>query len=100
VASTIPGTAKMIRMSLSDSHEPNQPCAPKTSTKTRPATTGETENGRSISVISICLPGNSNLAMAQAAATPKTRLSGTEIAAASSVSLIADKASGSTSAVT
>ncbi len=31
---------------------PNQPCAPNSSTKIRPAITGETENGRSISVIS------------------------------------------------
>ena len=31
---------------------PNQPCAPNSSTKTRPETTGETEKGRSISVIS------------------------------------------------
>ncbi|MPN41779.1 hypothetical protein SDC9_189334 [bioreactor metagenome] len=99
VASTIPGTAKMILMSWSDSQLPNQPWAPKTSTKTRPAMTGETENGRSIRVIRIDLPRNSNLAIAHAAATPKSRLSGTEIAAASSVSLIADRASGSTSAV-
>ena len=42
-----------------------------------PEITGETANGRSISVISRLLPRKSNLAMAQAAATPKTRLSGT-----------------------
>ena len=82
VASTMPGTAKMILMSCACSHGPNQPWAPKTSTKMSPATTGETENGRSISVISSCLPRNSNLAIAQAAATPKTRFSGTAIAAA------------------
>ena len=74
------------------------PAAPNSSTKIRPAITGETENGRSISVISRLLPRNSNLAIAQAAATPKTRLSGTAIAAASSVSRIAASASGSTSA--
>ena len=61
-----------------------------------PAITGETENGRSISVISTLLPRNSNLAIAQAAATPNTRFSGTAIAAASSVSRIAASASGST----
>ncbi|MNT37241.1 hypothetical protein D3C72_1733690 [compost metagenome] len=32
VASTMPGTAKMILMSCSASHGPNQPCAPNTST--------------------------------------------------------------------
>ena len=62
--------------------------------------TGETENGRSISVIRKALPLNSNLAIAQAAATPKTRLSGTAIAATSSVSRIADSVSGSASAST
>ena len=39
--------------------------------------TGETEKGRSIRVISRFLPGKLNLAMAQAAVTPKKRLSGT-----------------------
>ena len=60
--------------------------------------TGETEKGRSISVIRKALPLNSNLAIAQAAATPKTRLSGTEIAATRSVRRIADSVSGSASA--
>jgi len=87
-------------MSCACSHEPNQPCAPNTSTNTRPATTGDTENGRSISEISTCLPRNSNLAMAQAATTPNTRFNGTAMAATSSVSRIADHASGSTSAAT
>ena len=57
--------------------------------------TGETENGRSISVVSTLLPRKSNLAIAHAAATPNVRFSGTAMAAASSVSLIADTASGS-----
>ena len=39
----------------------------------RPETTGDTENGRSIRVIRKVLPRNSNLAIAQAAASPKTR---------------------------
>ena len=73
---------------------PNQPCRPKISTKIRPAITGDTENGRSISVISTLLPRKSNLAIAQAAATPNTRLSGTAIAAVSSVSRIADERVG------
>src|SRR4051794_8995527 len=59
--------------------------------------TGETEKGRSIKVVRNALPLNSNLAIAQAAQTPKTRLSGTEIAATSSVSRIADSVSGSPS---
>ncbi|MGY4423093.1 hypothetical protein ACVWY2_005542 [Bradyrhizobium sp. JR6.1] len=41
---------------------------------------------------------NSNFEIAQAATTPNTRLSVTEIAATSSVSLIAASASGSASA--
>ena len=60
--------------------------------------TGETENGRSISVVRKALPLNSNLAIAQAAATPKTRLQGTAMAATVSVSLIAANVSGSSSA--
>ena len=85
-------------MSCACSHGPNKPCAPNSSTKTRPEITGLTENGRSISVIRKVLPRKSNLAIAQAAITPKTRLRPTEIAATSSVSLIADSASGSASA--
>ena len=98
VASTMPGTAKISLMSCSCSHGPNQPCAPNSNTKTRPDTTGLTANGRSISVISRLLPLNSNLAMAQAAATPNTRLAGTEITATISVNSIADHASGSCNA--
>ncbi len=44
--------------------------------KIRPATTGDTANGRSISVISRLLPRKSNLAMAQAAATPNSDVEG------------------------
>ena len=95
VAMTMPGRAKMIFRSWSRSHSPNQPCRPKTSTKIRPAITGRTENGRSMNVSSRFLPRKSNLAIDHAAAMPKTRLSGTAIAAASSVSLIAETASGS-----
>ena len=60
----------------------------------QPETTGETENGRSISVISRLLPTNSNLAIAQAAHTPNTRFRGTAIPAASNVNRIAASASG------
>ena len=75
----MPGTAKMMWMSCASSHGPNQPCRPNSSTKISPAITGETLKGRSISVISRLLPTNWNLAMAQAAATPKTVLIGTTI---------------------
>ena len=56
VASTMPGTAKMILMSCSSSQGPNQPCAPNSSTKIMPEITGETANGRSIRVIRTFLP--------------------------------------------
>src|SRR3981189_2429375 len=65
----------------------------------RPEITGRTENGRSISEIRKVLPRKSNLAIAQAATRPNARLRPTEIAATISVSLIADSASGSDSAV-
>jgi hypothetical protein len=57
--------------------------------------TGETANGRSISVVRRLFPGNLNFAIAQAAATPKTTLAGTTIATVRSVSRIAERASGS-----
>jgi len=60
-----------------------------------PEITGDTENGRSMSVIRKLFPLKSNLAMAQAAATPNTRFRGTLIPAAMRVSLIAARASGS-----
>ena len=91
----MPGTAKMIWMSCSSSQGPNQPCAPKSSTKIIPEITGDTANGRSMSVIRTCFPGNSNFEMHHAAATPNTRLIGTAIDAISSVSLAALRASGS-----
>ena len=59
-----------------------------------PEMTGDTANGRSISVVSRFLPRKSNLAMAQPAQTPNTRFNGTAIAAASSVSFSAAIASG------
>src|SRR5690606_12177992 len=49
----------------------------------------------SIRVTSTPLPRNSNLVTAQAAATPNTRFSGTEMAVASRVSFSAEMASGS-----
>src|SRR3954454_23260361 len=98
VASAIPGTANSTWMSCACSKLPKNPCAPNSSTKTRPDITGLTENGRSISEISMVLPENSNLVIAQAAITPNTRLRLTEIAATASVRRIADIASESVSA--
>ena len=83
VASTIPGNAKMMVMSWAASHGPSRPWRPNNNTNTRPAITGDTENGRSISAIRMVLPRNSNLVIAHAATTPNTRLSETEIAAVS-----------------
>src|SRR3954469_24856580 len=98
VAMTIPGTAKMILMSCSESHGPNQPRAPNNSTKIKPEITGETLNGRSTTVIRILLPQKSYFEISQAAAIPKTTLSGTEIPAVSRVSQIADTVSSWVSA--
>ena len=64
-----------------------------------PEMTGETANGRSMSVISSCLPRNWNLPIAHAAQTPKMRFAGTAMAAAVSVSVSAAIASGSLIAV-
>ena len=95
VASTMPGSANTIFRSCASSHGPNQPCVPNMSTNTSPATTGDTENGRSIKVISACLPRKRNFAIAQAAAIPNTMFKGTAIAAASTVRRNAAKASAS-----
>src|SRR4029077_2591449 len=95
VPSTIPGTAKIILISCAESQGPSQPCKPNNKTKIRPEITGETEKGRSINVMRKLLPGNWNFAMAQAAAIPKIRFSGTAMAAAVKVSQIAAAASGS-----
>ena len=60
--------------------------------------TGETANGRSISVVRRLFPGNLNLAIAQAAAMPKATFAGTTIATVRSVSRMAARASGSRTA--
>ena len=60
VASAMPGTANSTWMLCACSHGPEQPCAPNSSTNTRPEITGLTENGRSISVIRKVLPRKSN----------------------------------------
>ena len=58
---------------------------PKTSSSDRPTTIGEIANGRSISASSTRLPGARPRTSAIAAITPKTALSGTVMAATSSV---------------
>ena len=85
----MPGTAKIICIFAAWRMSPNQPCSPKSSTKIRPDITGETVKGKSISVVRTFLPTNSNLAIAQDAATPNSMLSGTAIAAVISVSWMA-----------
>src|SRR5471032_2808386 len=61
--------------------------------------TGDTENGRSISVTSMLLPRNEYLLTHHAALTPNTTFSGTEISTAITVSFNAERASGSKIAV-
>src|SRR3546814_19258563 len=64
----------------------------------RPETTGDTEKGRSIRVMRKLLPRKSNLVIAHDAVTPKIMFKGTAMAATSSVSFIAESASGSATA--
>ena len=97
VARIMPGTAKMIWMPCASSQPPNAVCAPNNKTNIKPATTGDTENGKSSSVVSNCLPRKSKRVKSHAIATPKTALTGTTIAAVIRVNLIADKASVSES---
>src|ERR1039457_1561698 len=94
VASTIPGTANMIRISCSDSQGPNQPCRPKSKTNNNPETTGDTLNGKSMIVTSSCFPRKSNLAISHAATIPNAALRGTAMAAVKRVSCMADTVAG------
>src|SRR5690606_37166119 len=98
VASTMPGRANRILISCSRRNSANQPWEPNSSTRHRPATTGETANGRSTRASSTRLPGNSKRVSDQAATRPNTPLIGITIAAVSRVSLSAAIASGVTSA--
>src|SRR6266480_1974220 len=95
VASTMPGTAKMILIPCAASHGPSHPWSPNSSTRTRPEITGETARGRSMSETRTLRPGNWNLASAHAAATPNARFSGTAMAAVTRVSVMASRAVGS-----
>ena len=89
----------MIRMSCLCSHGPTRPCAPNSRTKTIPEMTGDTLNGRSMSVTRRFLPRNSKRAIAQEAARPNRTLSGTATPVTISVSRIAASAIGSVTAV-
>src|SRR5262245_37552977 len=95
VARTSPGVAKTILMPWSRSHGPKKPWRPKSSRSRSPTTTGETVNGRSIIDVSSARPGNRKRPMAQAAASPKTRLSATAIGATVRVKRMACRVSGS-----
>ncbi|MNM67463.1 hypothetical protein D3C81_789990 [compost metagenome] len=109
VASTMPGMANTMRGNCSSvspstgrcTRRPssmngqNQPSRPNNRMNTSPATTGDTENGRSIKVTNQRFPGKLCLLTTQAAATPKTRFNGTTMAVTMSVSFTADNASGS-----
>src|SRR5947209_4730136 len=65
---------------------PNHPPCPYTSNSASPTITGETTNGRSISASTSLRPGTFPRTIASAQPTPKIVLSGTAIAAISSVS--------------
>ena len=95
VAKIMPGMAKIICMPCASSQPPNAVCAPNNKTNIKPATTGDTENGKSSRVVSNCLPRKSKRVSSHAIATPKTALTGTTISAVISVNLMADHASGS-----
>src|SRR5689334_8032520 len=60
---------------------PNTPFRPRKRTEPKPAMTGGTEKGRSISATKRERPLNRNFVTAQAAASPKMRLRGTMMAA-------------------
>src|ERR1700709_2914117 len=70
VASAMPGTANSTWMLCACIRGPKNPCAPNSSTKTRPEITGLTENGRSINELKNVLPGNSNLCQGTAEGPP------------------------------
>jgi hypothetical protein len=68
VAKTMPCTEKSTGKPLANIEAPRAECSPNSSTKQRPASTGDTENGRSNSLIWNALPRKSNFAIGQPAA--------------------------------
>ena len=67
---------------------------PYSASSTSPATIVGSANGRSISALTMRLPGNSSRTSTQAISVPKIALIATTIAETTSVSLIAASASG------
>ena len=94
VAKMMPGTAKITWKPMDSNQPPNKLLLPNSSTNIKPATTGDTENGKSSKVVSNCLPRKSKRVSSHAMQMPKTALMGTTTAAVIKVNLIADKASG------
>ena len=86
--------AKIICTPRASSQPPNAVCAPNSITNISPATTGDTEKGRSSRVVNSCLPRKSKRVSSQAMAMPSTALTGTTMAAAISVRRMAARASG------
>ena len=95
VASTMPGRANRMRMSHSRSQSANQPEAPNSNTRHKPATTGDTANGRSISASSTRLPRKAKRVIVHAVSMPKKALTGITMAATVRLSSSAASASGS-----
>ena len=97
VASTTPGSAKTIFMSvpkkaLMRSMMPDaQPSLPNVMRNASPAMTGEMENGISISVAKNCFPLKENFVSSQDAAIPKKVLTATAQIVARNVTFKADR---------
>src|SRR5689334_15008229 len=78
VASTMPGSEKMTWKPCRSSQPPTVEKCPYTRMSARPTTTGETASGRSISALTIRLPGNRWRTSSTAMPTPKTVLASTD----------------------
>src|SRR5215207_6823026 len=79
VASTIPGSAKMIWNPFALSQSPNHPVSLYTRSSESPMTTGEIANGRSMIALISALPRNSVRTRSSAQPTPKIVLKGIAI---------------------
>ncbi|CKS09234.1 Uncharacterised protein [Mycobacterium tuberculosis] len=94
LASTIPGSPKMILKPRSCSTKPRAPADPHSKINETPTMTGETAKGRSIIACKTPLPRNRLRASTNAVVTPKITFSGTTIATTSSDRFSADIAAG------
>ena len=94
LASTMPGSPKMIFSPQLFSTNPSRPALPHSRIRATPTTTGDTANGRSITACSTDFPRNRLRANSSAVLTPNTTLSGTTIATTSSESCRAEIAAG------